>query len=257
MALGGLGHIIDDPGILAAFNPAYGTGFIVSHGSASLLVPGAVFLAVTGAEAPYADMGHFGAKPIRVAWFGLAFPALALNYLGQGAMLLAHPEHMEKPFFLLYPSWALLPMVLRATMATIIASQAVITGTFSITQQPMQVGLLPRMRVLRTLETEKGQIYIPLVNLAAGGRCVPGGRAQVAECARRRLRHRSHRQHGHHRNPDLRRGLEGLALVARPGGPVDRPFLELVFLSGNAFKLFQGGWLPLPIGAGLVFLMWI
>lgn len=134
MALGGLSHLVDDPSILGALNPAYGISFILSHGTAGLLALGAVFLAVTGAEALYADMGHFGRTPIRAAWFGLVLPALALNYLGQGAMLLAHPERAENPFFLLYPSWALLPMVLLATVATVIASQAVITGTFSITQ---------------------------------------------------------------------------------------------------------------------------
>ncbi|MCX4197017.1 KUP/HAK/KT family potassium transporter, partial [Methylobacterium organophilum] len=164
MALGGLRHLLDDLSIVAAFNPAHGIAFLLSHGTAGLLALGAVFLAVTGAEALYADMGHFGRQPIRAAWFGLVLPALALNYLGQGAMLLAHPERIENPFFLLYPSWALLPMVLLATVATVIASQAVITGTFSITQQAMQLGLLPRMRVLRTSETEKGQIYIPRVN---------------------------------------------------------------------------------------------
>ena len=109
-------------------------------------------------------MGHFGRAPIRTAWLGLVLPALALNYLGQGAMLLAHPEGLENPFFLLYPSWALLPMVILATVATIIASQAVITGAFSISQQAMQLGVLPRFRVLRTSETEKGQIYIPIIN---------------------------------------------------------------------------------------------
>ena len=109
-------------------------------------------------------IGHFGRSPIRTAWLGFVLPALALNYLGQGAMLLAHPERLENPFFLLYPSWALLPMVILATVATIIASQAVITGAFSISQQAMQLGVLPRFRVLRTSETEKGQIYIPIIN---------------------------------------------------------------------------------------------
>ena len=125
---------------------------------------GAVFLAVTGAEALYADMGHFGRKPIQMAWLGLVLPALALNYLGQGALLLAHPEKLENPFYLLYPEWALLPMVVLATMATIIASQAVITGAFSMTQQAIQLGLLPRFEIRRTSETEKGQIYMPRIN---------------------------------------------------------------------------------------------
>ncbi len=164
MALGGLMHIRDDLTILAAINPVHGLSFLADHGTAGLLALGAVFLSVTGAEALYADLGHFGRSPIRAAWLVLVLPALALNYLGQGAMLLAHPEGLENPFFLLYPSWALLPMVILATVATVIASQAVITGAFSISQQAMHLGVLPRFRVLRTSETEKGQIYIPFIN---------------------------------------------------------------------------------------------
>ena len=164
MGIGGLMHILDDPGIIGAINPLHGLSFLVNHGTAGLFALGAVFLSVTGAEALYADLGHFGRSPIRTAWLGFVLPALALNYLGQGAMLLAHPEMLENPFFLLYPSWALLPMVILATVATIIASQAVITGAFSISQQAMQLGVLPRFRVLRTSETEKGQIYIPYIN---------------------------------------------------------------------------------------------
>ncbi|TXN04808.1 potassium transporter Kup [Methylobacterium sp. WL103] len=259
MALGGLVHLTDDPGILHAFNPAFGVGFLLNHGGASLLVLGAVFLAVTGAEALYADMGHFGGGPIRAAWFGLVFPSLGLNYLGQGAMLLAHPENMENPFFLLYPSWALIPMVLLATMATVIASQAVITGAFSITQQAMQLGLLPRMRVLRTSETKRGQIYIPQVNwwllvavvflvvlfksstalAAAYGIAVTGNMvittALVFVVAWKAWRW----------SP----AVAALLLA---------PFLliEGVFLTGNALKILDGGWLPLLVGAVLVTMMW-
>ena len=129
-----------------------------------LLALGAVFLAVTGAEALYADMGHFGRRPIQTAWLWLVLPSLALNYIGQGALLLADPSKLENPFFLLYPDWALLPMVGMATLATIIASQAVITGAFSLTQQAIQLGLLPRMEIRWTSETEKGQIYVPRIN---------------------------------------------------------------------------------------------
>ena len=161
MAIGGLVHLLNEPGIIAAISPAYGLGFLANHGTAGLIALGAVFLSVTGAEALYADLGHFGRSPIRTAWLGLVLPALALNYLGQGAMLLAEPEKLENPFFLLYPSWALLPMVVLATLATIIASQAVITGAFSISQQAMQLGVLPRFRVLRTSETEKGRSTFP------------------------------------------------------------------------------------------------
>ena len=184
---------------------------------------GAVFLSVTGAEALYADMGHFGRVPIRTAWLGLVLPALALNYLGQGAMLLAHPERLENPFFLLYPSWALLPMVILATVATIIASQAVITGAFSISQQAMQLGVLPRFRVLRTSETEKGQIYIPPINwlllLAVIVLVCP---VQDVERSGGGLRHRRDRRHGHHLVPAVHRGLEVLALVPGCGGAGDR-----------------------------------
>ena len=164
MAGGGLGHFFDELSIITAVNPAHGVSFLLNHGWAGALALGAVFLSVTGAEALYADLGHFGRRPIRTAWLCLVLPSLALNYLGQGAMLLAHPERLDNPFFLLYPPWALLPMVVLATVATIIASQAVITGAFSISQQAMQLGVLPRFRVLRTSETEKGQIYIPHIN---------------------------------------------------------------------------------------------
>ena len=205
-------------------------------------------------------MGHFGRKPIRTAWFGLVLPALALNYLGQGAMLLAHPERIENPFFLLYPAWALLPMVLLATVATVIASQAVITGAFSITQQAMQLGLLPRMRVLRTSETEKGQIYIPRVNwLLLVAVVFLVGAVQVVERAGRRLRHRRHRRHGDHGVPRSSSSRGGSGAGRRQlAALVLAPFLlvELVFLSANALKILHGGWVPLTIGAALVTAMW-
>ncbi|HZY21364.1 MAG TPA: KUP/HAK/KT family potassium transporter, partial [Beijerinckiaceae bacterium] len=164
LAAGGLMHLVDDPSILAALSPIHGVRFLLGHGHVGLVALGAVFLTVTGAEALYADMGHFGRKPIQTAWLAFVLPSLAINYLGQGALLLKHPEKLENPFFLLYPGWALLPMVALATAATIIASQAVITGAFSLTQQAIQLGLLPRMEIRRTSETEKGQIYIPRVN---------------------------------------------------------------------------------------------
>ncbi|GJD70009.1 potassium transporter Kup [Methylobacterium gnaphalii] len=259
MALGGLSHLVEDLSILAALNPAHGIGFLLSHGTAGLLALGAVFLAVTGAEALYADMGHFGRSPIRTAWFGLVLPALALNYLGQGAMLLAHPERIENPFFLLYPSWALLPMVLLATVATVIASQAVITGTFSITQQAMQLGLLPRMRVLRTSETEKGQIYIPRVNwwlLAAVVLLAVLFKSSSALAA----------AYGIAVTGDMVITASLVFVVAwrfwrwpvAVAALVIAPFLliELVFLSANALKLLHGGWVPLTIGAALVMAMW-
>ena len=164
MAALGLRHIGDNLGIFGAFNPANAVEFIISHGTGALPVMGSVFLAVTGAEALYADMGHFGRGPIRLAWTCLVFPALALNYLGQGALVLAHPETLANPFFLMAPAWALLPLVLLATAATVIASQAVITGAYSITHQAVQFGLLPRLETRHTSEALAGQIYMPRVN---------------------------------------------------------------------------------------------
>ncbi len=164
LAAGGLVHIIDDPRVFLALNPVLGIQFILTHGMIGLVVMGLVFLAVTGAEALYADLGHFGRKPIQLAWLALVQPALILNYFGQGALLLAHPEAIDNPFYRLYPSWALIPMVVLATVATVIASQAVITGAFSFTRQAIQLGLLPRLAIRHTSESVAGQIYLPRVN---------------------------------------------------------------------------------------------
>ena len=164
LALIGLFHIADDYEILYSMNPAYGLMMLIDNPSLALLVFGGVFLAVTGGEALYADMGHFGKNPIRMGWTALVFPALVLNYLGQGAFIIAHPEAVENPFFLMLPSWGLVPLVLLATMVTVIASQAVITGAFSIAQQAMALGLLPRMNIVHTSETEEGQIYVGQIN---------------------------------------------------------------------------------------------
>src|SRR5215470_5469199 len=164
IALPGLYYIAANPGVLAAVNPLYGINFLLSHGKVAFITLGAVFLAVTGAEALYADLGHFGRRPIQLAWVAVVLPSLAINYFGQGAMVLAYPEGIKNPFFLMYPDWALLPMVALATAATIIASQAVITGAYSITRQAIQLGLLPRLEVRHTSETLEGQIYMPRVN---------------------------------------------------------------------------------------------
>jgi KUP system potassium uptake protein len=160
----GLLHAFDRPVIFRAIDPSMAVLFFVEHGLGSLAVMGSVFLAVTGAEALYADMGHFGRGPIRLAWSVVVFPALALNYFGQGSLVLAHPEAAENSFFLLAPEWALLPLVLMATVATVIASQAVITGAYSLTQQAVQLGLLPRFAIRHTSESLVGQIYMPRVN---------------------------------------------------------------------------------------------
>lgn len=164
LAVGGLVHLIDDPRVFLALNPWLGIQFVLQHGMIGLVVMGLVFLVATGAEALYADLGHFGRKPIQAAWLGIVQPALILNYFGQGALLLAHPDAIEHPFYRLYPSWALPPMLVLATMATVIASQAVITGAFSFTRQAIQLGLLPRLGIRHTSESVAGQIYLPRVN---------------------------------------------------------------------------------------------
>jgi KUP system potassium uptake protein len=156
--------IVEEPSVLAAFNPGYGVTFLLNNGFVGLTVLGLVFLAVTGAEALYADLGHFGRKPIQAAWFAVALPALTLNYLGQGALVLGRPTAIENPFFLMYPKWALWPLVLLTTAATVIASQAVITGAYSITRQAVQLGLLPRFAIRHTSGEMPGQIYVARVN---------------------------------------------------------------------------------------------
>jgi KUP system potassium uptake protein len=156
IAIAGIAHIAQNLSVLRTFSPVYGVGFLATHGIIGLATLGAVFLAVTGCEALYADLGHFGRGPIQTAWISVALPALTLNYLGQGALLLATPTAIENPFFLMFPQWALLPMVGLATAATVIASQAVITGAYSLTNQAIQLGLLPRMQIRRTSETQAG-----------------------------------------------------------------------------------------------------
>jgi KUP system potassium uptake protein len=164
LAIGGGNQVLQNPTILAGLSPTFGIRLVVEHGLIAISVLGLVFLAVTGAEALYADLGHFGRKPIQVAWLAFVLPSLMLNYLGQGALILAHPEAIENPFYLLYPKELLIPMVLLATAATVIASQAVITGAFSLTRQAIQLGLVPRLAVKHTSETMSGQIYLPRVN---------------------------------------------------------------------------------------------
>lgn len=164
IGLAGLSWIIKFPIVITAFNPYYAVLFLGSHGFLSFVVLGSVFLAVTGAEALYADLGHFGKKPIQIAWIYMVFPCLTLNYMGQGALLMASPATIDNPFFLLFPEWALIPIVIFATIATVIAAQAVITGAFSIARQAMQLGLLPRLEIRHTSAKQEGQIYMPKVN---------------------------------------------------------------------------------------------
>ncbi|WP_041527215.1 potassium transporter Kup [Paracoccus aminophilus] len=164
MGIVGATHIFDDSRILYALNPLRALSFLFHNGFGSLPVLGSVFLAVTGAEALYADMGHFGKKPVRVAWTVLVLPALTLSYLGQGAMILQHPENIANPFFLMAPDWFRLPLIILATMATVIASQAVISGAFSVAQQAVQLGLTPRLEIQHTSDKQLGQVFLPRVN---------------------------------------------------------------------------------------------
>jgi KUP system potassium uptake protein len=258
MAVGGIRHIADDSSILAAISPTYGLAFLASHGTAGLFALGAVFLAVTGAEALYADMGHFGRRPIQLAWLGFVLPCLALNYFGQGALLLADPAKIENPFFLLYPKWALLPMVGMATAATIIAGQAVITGAFSLTQQAIQLGLLPRMEIRGTSETEKGQIYVPQVNWLL-----------LAAVLFLAIIFKSSSALAHAYGIAVTGTMVVTAIMAFfvawrfwnwpmwLAAAVIAPFLlvDTIFLAANALKIPQGGWMPLLVGAMLVALM--
>ncbi len=164
IALLGIRQIFDNPGVLLAINPLYAIELIVAHPRETFLGLGAVVLAVTGGEALYTDMGHFGSRPVRLTWFSFVLPALLLNYFGQGALLLAHPEALENPFFLLAPEWLQAPLVVLATLAAVIASQAVISGAFSVARQAIQLGYLPRMEIVHTSGNEQGQIYIPFTN---------------------------------------------------------------------------------------------
>jgi KUP system potassium uptake protein len=166
LAVTGALHIMDDPHVFAAINPAYAISFVSTHGTIGLITLGAVFLAVTGGEALYADLGHFGRKPIQFAWLGLVLPALLINYFGQGALVLAQPEAIESPFYKLVPGSLVLPLVVLATCATVIASQAVITGAYSLVRQAIQLGLLPRLAIVHTSAEYSGQIYLPRVNNA-------------------------------------------------------------------------------------------
>ncbi len=255
LAAGGAQYIVKAPQILAALNPLLGAEFLLTHGMAGMIALGAVFLTVTGAEALYADLGHFGRKPIQSAWLYVVFPALALNYLGQGALLLESPAAVESPFFRLYPEWLLMPMVILATVATIIASQAVITGAYSITQQAIQLGLLPRLDIRRTSETEKGQIYMPAVNwllMAAVLLLAASFRSSSALAS----------AYGIAVTGTMVVTVCLATLVARANWhwPVWKtvlvmgPFfiIDTIFLGANALKIMAGGWLPLLVGGALL-----
>jgi KUP system potassium uptake protein len=258
IAVLGLGGIVQSPSILVAVSPHHAVLYLSHAGPGiAFAVLGAAFLALTGAEAMYADMGHFGRLPIQLGWFAIVLPALLLNYLGQGGLLLADPQAAENPFYLLAPRWAHYPMVAFATLATVIASQSIISGAYSLTQQAMQLGFLPRMRVLHTASHEKGQIYIPLVNwlLAVGtlgavllfrSSDALGGAYGIAVsmlmAVTTVLAALVALKWGY--NPLLVTAVNGFFLV-----------IELVFVAANMTKLVEGGWFPLLLACIIAFLM--
>ncbi|HXF88864.1 MAG TPA: potassium transporter Kup [Xanthobacteraceae bacterium] len=259
LAVAGLVHIARNPEVLLALNPGYGAEFLIGHKLIGLITLGLVFLAVTGSEAIYADLGHFGRRPIQLAWIGFVLPALIINYFGQGSLVLANPKTLENPFFLLYPDWALYPMVVLATAATVIASQAVITGAYSITSQAIQLGLLPRFEIRHTSEALFGQIYMPRVNwlLLAGvlmltvlfrsssglatayGIAVTGTMVvttMMAFVVVRKLWNW--------------KPWVAVALIA--------PFLivDLTFLGANLLKVYEGGWITVLVGSLVMIVIW-
>ena len=258
LAVLGIGHILSHPQVLVALMPQYALGFMLGHPVVAFLALASVVLCVTGAEALYADLGHFGKKPIRLAWFAVVMPALLLNYFGQGAMLLQHPENVKNPFYEMAPEWALFPLIGLATLATVIASQALITAAFSVTKQAIQLGYLPRLRILHTSVRETGQIYVPFVNWALFG-CVVfavvmfGSSSALASA------------YGIAVTIDMTittvmtffviRWAWGLPLWLCVLATGSFFVVDIVFFAANAVKVLEGGWFPLLIGAGMFTLM--
>jgi KUP system potassium uptake protein len=259
IAIAAIAPIMRHPEVLFALNPLHAVSFMLHHGVIGFVTLGAVFLAVTGAEALYADLGHFGKRPIQTAWLFIVLPSLALNYLGQGALVIGDPKAVENPFFLMFPDWALLPMVCLATAATVIASQAVITGAYSLTRQAIQLGLLPRFEIRHTSEAHSGQIYIPRINMlllisvtllvlmfrsssalaSAYGISVTGTMVVTA--------------------------MMGFVVIWRvwkwspfAAAALIAPFLflDLTFLAANLLKVVEGGWVPLALGSVVMLLMY-
>ncbi|OYX56072.1 MAG: potassium transporter Kup [Brevundimonas subvibrioides] len=261
LALGALGlyHIFDDLSVLRALSPHYGVMLLINDGFLGFIILGSVFLAVTGAEALYADMGHFGKAPIRMGWLCFVLPCLTLNYLGQGALILAEPGAAENPFWSMVPEFAYWPMLALATIATVIASQAVITGAFSVTQQAVQLGLLPRIDIRFTSETQAGQIFVPAVNTFL----MLGVLTLLFVF-----------QSSHNLTAAYGVAVTGVMLIntlmaysvitkkwkwplwATLGALVPFGFIDSVFLTSNLLKIPDGAWLPLVLGAVLVLIMW-
>jgi len=258
LAVLGVSHIVRNPAVLAALSPHHALLFIFNHPGMAFIALGSVILCATGAEALYADMGHFGKKPIRLAWFSLVMPALVLNYFGQGAMLLAHPENVGNPFYEMAPQWALYPLVALATCATVIASQALISAAFSVTKQVIQLGYLPRLRILHTSVNETGQIYIPFVNWTLYG-CIVlaviffGSSSKLASA------------YGITVTIDMLittvmtffviRFAWKLPIALCIGATGVFFVIDLMFFSANVIKVVDGGWFPLLIGIVMFSLM--
>jgi len=254
----GLPHIVDYPQVLVALNPVHAAGFFAAQPLVAFIALGAVVLVVTGGEALYADLGHFGKKPIRIAWYGLVMPALVINYFGQGALLLREPAAVENPFFLMAPSWSRLPLVLLATAAAVIASQALISAAFSVTKQAIQLGILPRMRIVHTSVRDTGQIYIPFVNWglfafivlavvlfrSAGNLASAYGIAVTLDMTITTVMTFFVIRYGWKYPLWLCIAATGVFFV-----------IDLTFFAANLLKLLDGGWFPILIGVGMFILM--
>ncbi|WP_422018592.1 potassium transporter Kup [Roseateles sp.] len=258
LAVLGVTHIFDNPRVLAAVNPAYAYAFCNDHKWIAFVALGAVVLVVTGGEALYADLGHFGKKPIRIAWYGIVMPSLVLNYFGQGAMLLDNPRGVENPFFLLAPDWAEIPLFLLATAAAIVASQALITAAFSVTKQAIQLGILPRLRVVHTSVRDTGQIYVPFINwglfaLVVAAVVFFGSSSKLAGA------------YGVAVTIDMTITTVMTFFVIRYGWRYPLALclaatglffiIDVTFLASNLLKVMAGGWFPLLIGIGMFTLM--
>jgi KUP system potassium uptake protein len=258
LALLGVPHILAQPGVLAALNPVYALGFALEHRWLAFVALGAAVLVVTGGEALYADLGHFGKKPIRWAWYGMVMPALVINYFGQGALLLGSPEAIKNPFFLMAPGWAEIPLFLLATVAAMVASQALITASFSVAKQAMQLGILPRMRLHHTSVKETGQIYVPAVNWALYAFVVVAvvffgsstkmagayGVAVTMDMTITTILTFFVIRHGWKYPLALCVGATGIFFV-----------IDFLFLASNLLKVPSGGWFPLAIGIWMFTLM--
>src|SRR4051812_45422084 len=260
-ALGAMGlvHISDDPSVLAAINPWYAIHFLLSHGAIGMVTLGAVFLAVTGGEALYADLGHFGPKPIRAGWLFFVLPSLLLNYFGQGALVLSNPAAIENPFYRMVPETMLVPLIVLATAATVIASQAVITGAYSLTRQAVQLGLLPRFEVRFTSESHAGQIYLPRVNrllligvlmLVLLFRTSSGLASAYGIAVSTTM---------------VADGIMGFVVIWKLWNwrvataaalIVPFVFIDLTFFSANLLKLLEGAWVPLMFGVIMAVVIW-